>query len=88
MCSLILAVIARISLCYSGRPLTPHWIMKYVFGLIVLAGSIRLISAYIQVDISIHLYVSSAMLWVLAYVIYVVVYAQILTSARPDGKCG
>ena len=88
MSSLILAMIARISLGHSGRPLTPHWIMKYAFSIIVFAGSIRLFSAYIQGYFSFNLHVLSAVLWALAFGIYVVVYTTILTSPRPDGKPG
>lgn len=88
MSSLILAMIARISLGHSGRPLTPHWIMKYAFALIVIAGSVRLISPHIQTYFSFNVNVLSAVLWALAFSIFVVVYAPILTSPRPDGKPG
>jgi uncharacterized protein involved in response to NO len=88
MSSLILAMIACISLGHSGRPLTPHWILKYAFTLIILAGGIRLISAHIQTYFSVNLHVLSAILWALAFGICVVVYAQILSSSRPDGKPG
>ena len=88
MSSLILAMIARISLGHSGRPLTPHWVMKYAFSIIVLAGSVRIMSAHIQTFFSFNLNVLSAVLWALAFGIYVVVYAPILSSPRPDGKSG
>jgi uncharacterized protein involved in response to NO len=88
MSSLILAMIARISLGHSGRPLTPHWVMKYAFGLIVIAGSIRLIAPHIQTYFSFNLNVLSAVLWAIAFSIYVVVYVPILLTARPDGRSG
>jgi uncharacterized protein involved in response to NO len=88
MSSLILAMIARISLGHSGRPLTPHWLMKYAFSLIILAGGIRLLSPYIQLYFNFNLHVVSACLWAFAFGIYVVVYAPILTTPRPDGKPG
>jgi uncharacterized protein involved in response to NO len=88
MSSLILSMIARISLGHSGRPLTPHWTMKYAFSLIVLAGVIRLISDYAQVYFNVNLYVVSACLWALAFGIFVVVYTKILISPRPDGRPG
>jgi uncharacterized protein involved in response to NO len=88
MSSLILAMIARISLGHSGRPLTPHWLMKYAFSLIILAGCIRLISPYIQLYFHFNLHVLSAVLWALAFGIFVVVYAPILTTPRPDGRPG
>lgn len=88
MSSLILAMIARISLGHSGRPLIPHWSMKYAFSMIVVAGSIRLISAHIQIYFTFNLNVLSAVLWALAFGIFVIVYAPILTRPRPDGKLG
>jgi uncharacterized protein involved in response to NO len=88
MSSLILAMIARISLGHSGRPLTPHWIMKYAFTLITLAGCIRLMSAHIQTNFTFNLNVLAAVLWALAFGIFVVVYTTILISPRPDGKPG
>jgi uncharacterized protein involved in response to NO len=86
--SLILAMIARISLGHSGRPLTPHWLMKYAFGLIILAAIIRVVSAYAQVYFNFNLHIVSGSLWALAFAIYVLVYANILTSPRPDGRPG
>ena len=88
MSSLILAMIARISLGHSGRPLTPNWVMKYAFGLIVIAGSIRLIAPHIQTYFSFNLNVLSAVLWAIAFSLYVVVYVPILITARPDGRPG
>ena len=86
--SLILSMIARISLGHTGRPLTPHWITKYAFSLIILAGSMRMFSAHIQMYFLFNLHILSAALWALAFGIYVVVYIPILTSPRPDGKPG
>jgi uncharacterized protein involved in response to NO len=88
MSSLILAMIARISLGHSGRPLAPHWIMKYAFVIIVLAASIRLISPHIQTYFTFNLNVLSAALWAIAFGIYIVVYTPILASPRPDGRPG
>ncbi|MEP1448019.1 MAG: NnrS family protein [Paraglaciecola sp.] len=88
MSSLILAMVARISLGHSGRPLTPHWIMKYAFSLIVIAGIVRLISPIIPTYLGFNLNVLSAVIWAIAFSIYVVIYAPILTSPRPDGKSG
>lgn len=88
MSSLILAMIARISLGHSGRPLSPHWLMKYAFGLIVIAGIVRLISPHIQTYFSFNLNVLSAVIWAIAFGIFIVIYTPILTSARPDGNLG
>jgi uncharacterized protein involved in response to NO len=88
MSSLILAMIARIALGHSGRPLAPHWSMKYAFAMIVLAGSIRIMSPHLQTYFSFNLNVLSAVLWALAFGIYVVIYTPILITPRPDGRPG
>ena len=88
MSSIILAMIARISLGHSGRALAPHWIMKYAFMIMFFAGSIRLVSAHLSEMFSFNLNLISAVLWALAIGIYVVVYTKILTSPRPDGRPG
>lgn len=88
MSCLILAMIARISLGHSGRPLHPHWSLSYAFGLIVIAGICRFLAANISIDWPLSLYTVSAVMWSLAYTIYLVVYVPILTSPRPDGRPG
>jgi uncharacterized protein involved in response to NO len=93
MSSLILAMIARISLGHSGRPLQAHWLVKYAFALALVAGVSRLMADFViinwpEVNQSINLYIVSALLWVFAYLIYLLVYLPILTSARPDGRPG
>jgi uncharacterized protein involved in response to NO len=66
--------------------------MKYAFSLIILAGGIRLLTPYIQLyfnfNFNFNLHVVSACLLAFAFGIYVVVYAPILTTPRPDGKPG
>jgi uncharacterized protein involved in response to NO len=88
MSSLILAMIARIALGHSGRPLTPHWAVKYGFTLIIMAGLTRLCAGHLQTYTSINLYVVAAFLWVAAYLIYILFYWKILTTPRPDGRPG
>ncbi|MEP4891291.1 MAG: NnrS family protein [Aliiglaciecola sp.] len=86
--SIILAMIARISLGHTGRALQPHWSMKIAFVLIILAGISRLAVQYLQAYISVNMYLVAAIFWVLAYLIYVLGYWKILTSPRPDGRLG
>jgi uncharacterized protein involved in response to NO len=88
MSSLILAMIARISLGHCGRPLQAHWLMKYAFILMIVAGVSRLIVPHIELGLSVNLYVVAALLSVCAFTVYLLVYIQILISARPDGRPG
>lgn len=88
MSCLILAMIARISLGHSGRPLQPHWLVKYAFGLVIIAGLSRLMADLIELTLPVNLYLISALFWTLGYAIYLAVYFRILTSPRPDGRPG
>ncbi|MDO6694830.1 NnrS family protein [Aliiglaciecola sp. 3_MG-2023] len=86
--SLILAMIARISLGHTGRPLQPRRTMTFAFMMIILAGISRVSVEYLQEFTSANLYVVAAILWVFAYLLYVLGYWKILTSPRPDGRLG
>jgi uncharacterized protein involved in response to NO len=88
MSAMILAMLARISLGHSGRPLQPHWSLKYAFMLVISAALCRLLAAHIAVDLPLSLYTISALLWALAYSLYLLIYVPILTTARPDGRPG
>jgi uncharacterized protein involved in response to NO len=88
MSSLILAMVARISLGHSGRPLQAHWLMKYAFGLVLAAGLSRLLADLVIINWPVSLYVLSALLWTLGYLLYLIIYLPILVSPRPDGRPG
>ncbi|MDO6721483.1 NnrS family protein [Psychrosphaera sp. 1_MG-2023] len=86
--SIILAMVARISLGHTGRTLTPQWVMKYAFMLIIFAAVSRICAQHLQANISINIYLIAAGCWILAYLCYVIFYWKILTSPRPDGRPG
>ncbi|WP_158970683.1 NnrS family protein [Paraglaciecola sp. L3A3] len=86
--SIVLAMIARITLGHTGRTLTPHWAMKFAFMLIIFAGLSRVCVQHIQAYSSINIYLIAAGCWILAYLLYVIFYWKILTSPRPDGRAG
>jgi len=88
MGSLILAMIARVSLGHTGRPLAIGKAVAIAFALIVLAGMVRLVTGLQPALLPINGYLLSAGLWVLAYSIYVSQYFTILTSPRADGRPG
>ena len=88
MGSLILAMIARVSLGHSGRPLTAHWSLKFAFIFIVSAGITRVLTGLYPSLLAYNGYSISAGLWILAYTIYTAVYLRILTTTRVDGKPG
>lgn len=88
MSSLILAMIARVSLGHSGRPLLLHPSMAFAFGLIIMAGLFRITAGVFPQFLPGTSYLISGVIWIIAYLLYVVNYSRILTTARPDGRPG
>lgn len=88
MGSMILAMIARVSLGHSGRPLQPHPLMSLAFALVLLAALLRVALAALWPQWLMYWYVLAGVLWVLGFVTYVVVYWSVLTTPRADGRPG
>lgn len=88
MGSLILAMISRVSLGHSGRPLQVRASIHFAFVLIALAGMTRLAAGLFLGGWSIAGYSLAAAIWILAYGLFFVGYFRILTSPRPDGRPG
>ncbi|MFT5676956.1 MAG: hypothetical protein ACI808_002907, partial [Paraglaciecola sp.] len=86
--SLVLAMIARISLGHTGRQLQVNWLIKYAFSFVILAGVTRLLAGLIATTLPISFYIISAVFWTLGYSFYLAVYLPILTSPRPDSRPG
>lgn len=88
MGSLILAMISRVSLGHSGRPLLARPIVSVSFVLVFIAGAIRVAAG---LDPSMAGYkglIVAALCWMVAYGIFTVVYFPVLTTPRADGKPG
>jgi uncharacterized protein involved in response to NO len=88
MGSLIIAMMARVSLGHSGRPLQPHSAMTLAFAAIFAAGLSRtlMITLFPQWQ-GLWINLSSG-LWILSFGLFVFFYSRILTSPRVDGKPG
>ncbi len=84
---LILAMIARVSLGHTGRPLKAGMPVQLAFLLILMAAVVRLLPAVMPAFYTVFI-LTSICLWVLAYGIFFVVYLPILSSPRVDGKDG
>lgn len=85
---MILAMIARVALGHSGRPLVPHKLMSIGFVLLLLAAAVRSIFVVFLPSSMIHLYAISGVLWTIAFAIFVLLYFRILITPRPDGRAG
>lgn len=88
MGSMILSMMARVSLGHSGRVLKPKAIMSLAFIFVIVAAISRTVFITLwPVDTSNWLMFGVAA-WCLAYFIYVIVYLPVLTTPRPDGRPG
>jgi len=88
MGGLILAMISRVSLGHTGRPLSPPKAMTLAYIFITLAALIRAIGPWISPEKALMFIDISGTFWLLAFGIFVVTYAPMLMSARKDGRPG
>ena len=88
MATMILAMIARISLGHSGRPLVIHWSMKWAFLSLSLAALSRVLIGIWPLANTIAAYWLIGLLWALSFLLFLVNYSQVLTSPRADGRPG
>ena len=86
--TMILAVMTRASLGHTGRPLTVSRTITIAYVLLTISVCVRVLSG--AVDPSYYSAVLSAAgaVWILAFLLYVIVYAPVLTLPRVDGKPG
>lgn len=88
MGSMILSMMARVSLGHSGRLLQPKQIMAWAFLLVALAGISRTLLIWLLPAHTFSLLWLGIVCWVLAYGCYVLVYLPVLTMPRADGRPG
>jgi uncharacterized protein involved in response to NO len=84
---LTLGMMARVALGHSGRPLRPHPAMHAAFLLINLAAVVRVFGPSISLGrLYIGLVLLAGGLWLLAFLLFVLIYTPILLRARVDGR--
>ncbi len=88
MGGLILAMISRVSLGHTGRPLSPPKAMTFAYIFMILAALVRAIGPWILPEKTLLFIDISGTFWLLAFGIFVVTYAPMLMSARKDGRPG
>lgn len=88
MGGLILAMISRVSLGHTGRPLSPPKAMTLAYLLIILAALIRAFGPWALPEKTMMFIDISGTFWLLAFGIFTVTYAPMLMSARKDGRPG
>ncbi|MCC6766242.1 MAG: NnrS family protein [Deltaproteobacteria bacterium] len=87
MGAMIMAVVTRVSLGHTGRPLVLPRGAAAAYGL-VHAGALLRVCAAIHAGAAGTLLVAGGLVWAAAFAVFVWVYAPILVSARADGKPG
>ncbi|MBW3812566.1 NnrS family protein [Aeromonas hydrophila] len=88
MGTMILGMIARVSLGHSGRALQVGRRIQYAFALVIMAALFRVVIPLFWPAYTLHGWNLSGLAWSLAYGLFVWVYAPILTSPRADGRPG
>ena len=85
MGGMILAMISRVSLGHTGRPLQPAAAMSLAFILINLAAPLRV---WLTIPMPQIGYWLAAGCWAVAFALFVWFYTPILLAPRPDGRPG
>jgi uncharacterized protein involved in response to NO len=85
---MILAMMSRVSLGHTGRPLEVPGYLATAFALILLAAVIRAVLPLATANLTLLSWRSSAVLWVVAFSMFLYRYWPVLTRPRADGKPG
>jgi uncharacterized protein involved in response to NO len=85
---MILAMMARVSLGHTGRPLVVPTYLAVGFALVLLAALVRALLPMLAVSLTAQAWQLSAVLWILAFSAFLWRYLPILTRARVDNKPG
>lgn len=85
---LTLGMMARVSLGHTGRLLEPPAVMSWAFVAINLAALVRVVPPLLMPAMTTPAMLSSGLLWMVAFGLFVFVYAPMLLRPRVDGKPG
>ena len=86
--TLTLGMMVRVTLGHTGRPLQVTAMMTAAFVTISASAVLRVFGPWLRADLTRTALISSATLWSLAFALYVLGNARLLTTPRPDGKEG
>ena len=88
MGGLILAMIARVSLGHTGRPLMPPKLLSYGFALISISALVRAFGPWGAPALAPYFVELSSVCWFIAYGAFILKYGPMLTAPRADGRPG
>ena len=86
--TMILAVMTRAALGHTGRDLTVGGSIAAAYVLVTLSVAVRVFAPGLWPSHHLGTLLVSGFLWTAAFVLYLIVYAPILTLPRADGKPG
>ncbi|MGZ9108726.1 MAG: NnrS family protein [Micavibrio sp.] len=82
--SMTLGMMARVTLGHTGRPLFSNRLTTFSFGSMQLAAILRAFGPVVMPEHYTFWVVSSGLLWAACFLLYVIVYAPMLWTSRPD----
>ena len=85
---MILAMMSRVSLGHTGRPLEVPSYLALAFAMVFIAAILRAFLPLLDITLTHWAWRLSAALWIVAFALFLVRYLPILTGARVDGKSG
>ena len=86
---LTIGMMSRVSLGHTGRNVfQPPAIVFWSFAVLLLGVIVRVIFPLFNMELYVYWVAISQLLWMMAFAIFVVVYAPMLLSARVDGRDG
>ena len=88
MGGIILAMISRVSLGHSGRPLTPAKMMSVAFASITLSAMVRVFGPWLVPEKTLLFVDISGFFWLVAFGLFTFYYGPMLLKAREDGRPG
>ncbi|MGB1198155.1 MAG: NnrS family protein [Thalassotalea sp.] len=88
MATIVLAMIARVSLGHTGRPLMPPKLMSLAFIALIITALIRTFAPAIWPEHYTLIINSAGYLWLTAFMIFIFYYGPMLISPRADGRPG
>jgi uncharacterized protein involved in response to NO len=85
---MVLSIMSRVALGHTGRSLEAPPAVVLAYGFVASAALLRTIGLALLPDFSAALLMATGVLWVLAFGMFLVVYAPVLLRPRVDGKPG
>jgi uncharacterized protein involved in response to NO len=86
--TMIMAVMTRAALGHTGRPLVVATPIVIAYVLLTLAAATRVLAPALAPSMPMTTWTAAGALWIVAFALYLAVYAPILSRPRADGRPG